>query len=392
MIILRRGRIPKIKGLGITEFFGRMGLSAVTAIWAIYLNSIFNNPAQVGFFSSFMMLVSFLSYIFLIPLIERNDKTKIFAYSVLLFGISYLFFAFTKNVILVLILGVIISVFTSMRVTSFGIIVRDSGKPKELSKNEGIIYTALNFSFVLGPIIAGYLALKYGFSAVFVFAAFMTFLSLMIFRAFRIKDPHKRKRTDRPLKTFFNFFKDRERRISYLVSGGISTWWAFIYIYMPIYLIEKTGSAELVGIFLGAICVPLVLTEYMFGRLANKKGFRKFFFLGYLVVGTLSITSFFISNIYLILGLMIIASFGMAMLEPTTEAYFFDVTNKKERDRFYGPYNTTISTHSFLGRIVGAVTLLLLPFKSLFLIFGAIMFIFMTISLKTKQIIENDEE
>ena len=85
-----------------------------------------------------------------------------------------------------------------------------------------------------------------------------------------------------------------------------------------------------------------------------------------------------------------IASFGMAIVEPNTEAYFFDILKGKEEYRYYGPYNTTVHIGLIIGSALGAIILLFLPFKFLFILYSALMFIFFTLSFKTKRIIEEN--
>ena len=96
---------------------------------------------------------------------------------------------------------------------------------------------------------------------------------------------------------------------------------------------------------------------------------------------------FFVSNIYVILSLLVLASFGMAMVEPTTEAYFFKILKKKsEENRFYGPYNTTIDVNSFIGRLTGAAVLLILPFNYLFILYALFMFLMFILSSMVKDV------
>ncbi|MAG78896.1 hypothetical protein CMI40_00790 [Candidatus Pacearchaeota archaeon] len=190
------------------------------------------------------------------------------------------------------------------------------------------------------------------------------------------------------VKVFRDFFKKKERVLSYITSGGISFWWALIYTYIPIYILNNGLGKEVIGYFLAAVTIPLILTEYSFGKLAGKIGFRKMFVTGYLIIGFFTILAFFFSNIYVILALLVIASFGAGMLEPTTEAYFFDIIKKEQREKFYGPYNTTINVNSFLGRVIAAIFLLFLPFRFIFILFGISMFLFAIVSSKSKEIIE----
>jgi MFS family permease len=86
--------------------------------------------------------------------------------------------------------------------------------------------------------------------------------------------------------------------------------------------------------------------------------------------------------------LLIFASVGMAMLEPTTEAYFFDLTRDDQEQRFYGPYNTAADISQFIGKIFASVLLIFFPFKYLFLLFASLMGIYAIFSSRVKDIVE----
>jgi len=88
------------------------------------------------------------------------------------------------------------------------------------------------------------------------------------------------------------------------------------------------------------------------------------------------------------MGLLILSSIGLAMLESTTEAYFFDVLKGRGIYRYYGPYNTTIDLNHFVGRLLSATLLLFLPFKFVFLFFSFFMFLFFLISFRIKDVVE----
>ena len=97
----------------------------------------------------------------------------------------------------------------------------------------------------------------------------------------------------------------------------------------------------------------------------------------------------FIDKIYFALGFLVFGSVGLAMLEPTTEAYFFDLLkNKKDENRFYGPYNTAIETGLIFGKLAPAILLLFLPFKFIYLLFAITSFGLFLLSFKAKKIVE----
>lgn len=386
----RGSHISVINKLGFLSLLSSFAIAMIATIWSVYIYSFVQNDSYVGFITSFFTIVGILSFIFLIPIIERCNKANLYGISILIYIIIYLLFAFFPSLHILLILGIILAITGSLRTTLFGIIVRDKTKDNKVSENEGIIYTLANISWLFGPVLAGFLLSGFGIKGVFLGAAGIFFMTSVLFRKFKIQDARKTKKTDKKIiKNFINFFKNKQRVNAYILSGGVNFWWCLIYIYIPLYIIQSGLSEKIIGYFLAMVVIPLILSEYYFGKKACKKGFKKIFTTGYLILGISALIIFFISNIYYALGILALASFGMAMLESTTEAYFFDVIKPNQRDKFYGPYNTSIEINTFLGSAIPAAILLFFPFKAIFIFFGISMLIFAIISSKTKNAIEN---
>ena len=101
-----------------------------------------------------------------------------------------------------------------------------------------------------------------------------------------------------------------------------------------------------------------------------------------------TIIAFFAANIYLVLMSLIFAAFGMAVLEPTAEAYFLEILKEKEVSRFYGPFYTTHDLNQFIIKIISSLILLVLPFKFLFIFFSLALFIMLLLTVKMKDISE----
>ncbi len=76
------------------------------------------------------------------------------------------------------------------------------------------------------------------------------------------------------------------------------------------------------------------------------------------------------------------------MIEPTSEAYFFDMIKQNQREKFYPIYNTTTNTSSVAARILGALLLLILPFKFIFVLFAVAMFFTAFLSTKAREFVE----
>lgn len=391
MFSRRRGVFASliIEKLGFIKLFSAIGFACVATIWAIYLESFLHSASAVGFLTSFFAVVSFIAYFLIIPLLEKKDKVRIYLLALGLYALSYLMFFFLKNIISIIILGVLISILASLMISSSGILVRNKSKSKDVSKNEGFIYTLLNISWLIGPLIAGFIANKYGISAVFLLAALFVFVSFILLKISKLRDHVISRRIDtNPFKVLKDFLKDKERIVSYFLSGGINFWWTLIYIYMPLYIIKNGLTDLMLGYFLALITLPMILSEYYFGKLSCKIGFKKVFVAGYFILAISALLCFFIPNIYLILLILVLSSFGAAMIEPTTEAYFFDIITEREREKYYSIYNTTIEVNYFLASILAAALLLFLPFKSVFILFGIAMLFFSLLSFKIRNVIE----
>ncbi len=383
-------RIGKLSIVGLIVSFAA---AYISTIWAVYMDSFIQNIALVGILSSALTIISFFAYFFIIPLIEKGDKGKIYSYSLILFIITYILFAINHNFYIFLALAVAMTIILAVRMTSFGILVRDNSKNKEVSVNEGIVYTFMNIAYVVGPLVAGFIAASFGLSWVFVLSALFLLFGLIIFKTTGIKDTEGKKKVDKNvLKNFIDFFRDKKRVMAYVFGGGVNLWWSLIYLFIPLMIIRSHLGEVWVGYFLFAVAVPLILFAYVFSKWTAKHGFKKMFKAGYFLVAILAFACFFVSNIYIILGLLVLASVGMAMLESTTEAYFFDILKGKEKYRFYGPYNTAIDAGSLVGKLLGSILLIFLPFKFIFIFFGIFMFGLFLLSYKTKKIIESDRK
>jgi MFS family permease len=382
---IRHRHLKPITKLGVTYVFLSIGISLAATIWSVYLDSFLHNTSLVGFLTSIFTVIEVFAYLILIPLIERTNKAKMFIASIAFFAVSYLLLSVYSNIYVVIILGILIAIFSSLRVTLAGLVVRDNTEDDSVSKNEGVIYALLNSAWFVGPLIAGYLAKVYGFSSVFFFAAVFVLMSIFIFNLFRIKDNRRTKNLDHHIFTVvLEFFKNRERALTYVLTLSVSFWWTFIYVYMPIYIVDKGFSALLLGFFLAGVSVPLIFCDYLSGRIANRSGFKKLFFIGFISLSILAISCFFISNIYVVCGLLILASVSVSMIEPTSEAYFLDIIEEDERDKYYSIYTTSVNIGSLVGSLPAAALLLFLPFNSLFLYFGIPMIVLAFLALGIK--------
>ena len=378
----------KIAGLGFVWFITAIAGSFIDTIWAVYVNSFVGSEAIVGIISGAFTVLSVFLFFYFIPFLERHDNIKIYIKTLFLYGIVYALFAFTHNFSIFVILVTALTILSVLKSDVFGIMIRDESKLKDLSRNEGFMYTLNNTGWLIGPLAAGFLASRFGVSNIFLLAAFFVFMSLILFKRLNIHEiKRKYKKIDNSVfENFKHFFRNKDLLKIYIVSGGINLWWGVLYIYVPLLIIKNGLGLEWVGIFLSAVIVPLVLFEYIIGRITDKKGFKIFFILGYLIMAIFAFLAFLAPNIFWIMGLLALASIGAAMLEATTETYFFEIIRKSDEEKLYGPYCTTSDIMSASGKFIAAGIILVLAYNYIFLALAIEMIFFMLVSTRIRRI------
>ncbi|MFH1327075.1 MAG: MFS transporter [archaeon] len=387
--LLGKKRGTPIKKLGFLMFIVYIAYALIANVYALYLKDIVTNEAYVGIIMAFLTLVSFLSYFLIIPIVEKNDKLKLVTKALLFSAIGYFLYFFIDNIIIFIIVASIITILITIRISSMGLLVRENSSRKKLSKDEGVIYALLNFSYVLGSIIVIFILFYFNYKIIFIISPIFLLISYFLFKKVKLKHGKIKKRLDKKFfKNFLEFFKDKDRFVAYIYGGGVNFWWSLIIVFVPLLIIKSLGEYW-IGIFLALSMLPLVIFEYVFGKIANKKGYKKLFFIGFVIPSITALLAFFLfNNIYLVMSLMILASIGMSMVESNTESYFFDVLRGKEDQRFYSPYNTAIDFGHFIGYLIPSVVLLFLPFKFIFLVFCIGTLFLALLSSKLKNIVE----
>ncbi len=376
-----------IAKLTIVLFSVAMATAFIESIWAVYMNQLIGKVSTISFLSAFFTILAFFSFFMIVPIVAKYRKSILAMYALFLTGMAYFLFSISKNLYFFIFLACFMSFLLSLRITVFGLIVRDRSSRKQISRNQGFVYSFLNLAWLIGPLVAGYLASWYGIPLVFILASVFVFFSLILFKIFKIDDGNTVKKVENPFRNFLNFFKKKERVMAYILRGGLVFWFILIYLYTPILIIRSGFGTIEVGYFLFAFSVPLIALEYLFSKITPKLGFRKMFKTAFLILAIIGIICFFVfESIYILLGLLVLSGIACAILEPMTEAYFFRVLGKKEELKYYGPYNTAAETSLIAAKILAGMLLLWLSFRFLFLFFAFFMFVYFLIASRMKEV------
>jgi MFS family permease len=351
-----------------------IGFALIDTVWAVFLYDILKSESLVGIVQGCATIVSLLLLIFIVPIIEKFDTTKILIGSFIGVIVSTLLFGLYTSIYVLIaayLLGIISGVF---RIDSFWIFVRDTTTLKNIAKTEGVVMTAMYIGWVIGPLIAGYFAFKYGNQSVFLLSALFLTLALLvlIFSGIKSKPRIIKKLDIDAIKNLKDFFQKRELTLHYFVSGGTSLWWGLVFIFVPLFILEQGMTIKEISWFLIAAMIPPIFLNYLFGKMADKYGYNKIFVAGYIFLTATLITAFLISNPISVLIVLAIGSVGIAMIEPTSEAAFFHIVPKKNEEKYYSIYSTTNDLFFILASFGIAAILFFTNFNYMLLILAGV--------------------
>ncbi|MEM4625753.1 MAG: MFS transporter, partial [Candidatus Pacearchaeota archaeon] len=185
-----------ITRLGIIGLIINLSSACINTIWSIYINSFIDNISQVALITGLFSLLSFFSYFFFIPIIEKSDKSKMFIKTTMAFAILYILFAINRNLLVFLFLASIMTLTFTLRISSFGIIIKNKATRYHLSRSEGIVFTLSNIAWMIGPLIAGILSERFGFEIIFLLSAIFCLIAVFLFKVWKIDDKSKKKKVE----------------------------------------------------------------------------------------------------------------------------------------------------------------------------------------------------
>jgi MFS family permease len=205
-------------------------------------------------------------------------------------------------------------------------------------------------------------------AASFVGVLFIT-LVLIHFRHFH--DPPYRE--VRIMRTLRMFFESPALRTGFLTHLTLQMFFAWTIIYMPLYLATEIGlNWDKIGLILGFGLMAYVFFEWPIGWLAdNHWGEKEMMAGGFLLLAlTLAAMAYLTStSIWPWIALMFVNRIGAALIEVTTESYFFKHTKGTDAN-LISFFRLTRPLGLVLGSLVGSAALLFLPFNLIFVVFA----------------------
>ena len=379
-------KFEKTTKLSIISLIFTIGIAGFNSVWSVYLKSFGVTDSNVGFIAGGFVLISLIFSFYSTIILEKFSNVKIIIYSLIILTLSLIGVSFVSTLSLFLLIWIIVTCSKILNDEAFGILFVDKSNNKDLEKNEGLKFTLANVGWFFGPLIIGLVLLKFSERYVFAVTGIIILISLFSFLKLNIKSKFKKRiKIDSDiLKNLKDYFTDMNLVIPYIMACGVKIWWGLVFIFVPLLIIKNGYSISVVGFFVSAVIIPLILFEYKIGKIAISFGFKKLFFIGFLILSILCVVMFYLDNFLMILALLVLANAPVALIEPIQNSYFFRQVKKIDEEKYFPIFSTSTATGSLIAHFSIAIVLLFFSDKYIFLLMAVFMGIMCIISLKVK--------
>ncbi len=321
--------------------YGANILIAAHFYLVIYINSTtlgrFFSDQQVGFFFILGALISVILFLITPKLLRRHGVFHYFLGIFLLECIAIIGLAFYDSKIGTVLFFLVHQASVPMLTFSLDVLFETTSKDeKETGELRGLYITIASLMLVIAPSIVGLISQRFPLQHVYALSLFFLFPLLLIsFTHLRKIHTTAPKQID-IAETLKDTWKKRDLRYGILAHFILQFFYAWMVIYLPLYLTQIIGFtwAE-IGMLFTIMLLPFLLFEVPVGWLADKKlGEKELMISGFSIMAI--VTACFLipttASFWTWAVLLFLSRVGASIAEITTESYFFKHTKGKNAD------------------------------------------------------------
>ena len=311
---------------------------SMAAALVVYINSPFLETLLPAKWLGYVYAVSYLATLIVMQqygkLIKRFKNHVTLLVSITVEIVSLVLLSVNINPVISLIAFVFFIVSYSITVINYDILLEVLTSQAETGRMRGVFWTAVNLAWVFGPIIAGTLVSRFGFSVVYMVSAIiLIFPWLLIFFTYR-GEGHEHFEKHRPLKkTLKRIMNDHNLKGIFMIAFVLYFFYAWMVIYTPLHMLDLGFSWEQIGQIFTIMLIPFVLVEYPAGWLADKYiGETEMLSVGFLIMSISVLLFAYASGFWYVMILLFISRIGASLVEIMRESYFYKIVDKEDLD------------------------------------------------------------
>lgn len=237
--------------------------------------------------------------------------------------------------------------------------------------------TISNITFVVSPLIVSFLVFDNIYTNVYILSSLFIIPVFFLIKKFN-KLETKTLRHINIRDTTAEFMKNKDLSNIFISSFLLQLFYAFMIVYMPIYLEKIIGfSWGEIGIIFTIMLLPFVLFELPVGELEDDKyGEKEFLTVGFVIMGisTLVISFITIKSFWIWATILFISRIGASFVEVSSESYFFKQVDQEKTD-IISFFRISRPLSFMIAPIIATITLQFIQFQYIFIIVGILMII-----------------
>lgn len=251
--------------------------------------------------------------------------------------------------------SVCISLFTVENVNKAALTAHESRR---------MVYNGL--AWMVGPVFAAWLSGSLGPLAPFVLSAVFAGVALVYFWSIRLGPPtafNPRAAGPGIAQNVPRFFRQRYLRIAYAVTLVRGVFWAGLFIYAPMYVVEAGLPTWMAGLLLST-AAGLLLASPLVQRAAERRGTRHVVVRGFTVLTAALLSLAWIGEPAPIgVAVWFVAAAGGAMIDVVANIPFMRTVRPREQVEMTTVFSTWREVSSMVAPAIGAAVLLIGPFR-----------------------------
>lgn len=239
----------------------------------------------------------------------------------------------------------------------------------------GAYLTLTNIVLVVSPLLTGLLMKNLSFENVYFFSALALLPLIWLIEKYLMNsEPRAPKRTSLS-RSLALVFKQKNLKYSISAQFILQFFYAWVVIYLPLYLINKVGfDWQALGLLFTIMLLPFMIFELPVGWIADHKyGEKEFMIFGFIAMSiAASLLTLSYEKTFAIWAILLFFSrFGASFVEVTNESYFFKQVQSDDSD-IISLFRMTRPFAYILAPLIATISLSLLSFSATFWVLGCI--------------------
>jgi|GEM_PF-2092438 len=373
----------QIKGILSVSVLRAFTMALLSPVFAFYLKEYLHTDFHVSLIYTFSYLFSLIATIFGSVIVEYLQKRKTIVLSLILYALVIFGFTVFESSPSIVILFILYTFLFTVLFFAISLYIDKLSTASNLATHFGENGMLTNFSWIVGPMLGGFIASQLSYNEVFMIASLFALIALLIFIFSEPKERHKHHHHVYILRNIRSFFKNKKLRGAYIQAIGFCIFYGASAL-NPLFFEEIGASVAQIGLYLGLSTIPWIILELPVGKWADRthKEYRLFIATYAILVPALILLGLS-RNPLLAFFFLTVTSAATALSETTVLSSFYRLVKKNDVEKS-SVFLTYPNLGIFIGTLFASVILSVTKMHVVYIILGVFMVPFFINALKSR--------